>query len=125
MGLIETDKYIVREIENGLIENYIKEGVHIGKEDVESIKRANMKISSRDRYVVLVISKEFTSISKEARELSASKEFANETIAKALIAPSTAHKIVSQFYLKVNKPVILTKIFTDVDQAKVWLREFL
>lgn len=125
MSFIETDKYIVREIESGLIENYIKEGVHLLREDVESIKRANIEVSSRDKYVVLVNSKEFTSISREARELSASREFAKETIAKALMAPSTGHKIVSQFYIRVNKPVILTEIFTDIDKALVWLRSFL
>jgi len=123
--IIETDKYIVRELESGLLENFIKEGAHIVAEDVRLLKKANMQISTRDKYVVLVNSSQFNSISKEARELSASKEFSNETIAKALMTPSTGHKLIVQFYLRVNKPHIITKPFTDKNLAINWLKTYL
>ena len=105
----ESEKFRVEEISKGVLINYIKKGIHIEKEDVVMLKEINKKLSSTKKYTVLVDAQEFTSISNEARKLSASKEYAQKTIAKALLIPTLGHKLVANFYIKVNKPVIKTR----------------
>ena len=70
----------------------------------------------------MVISGHLSSVSKEAREVVASREFMGKTLAKALIVDSLKHRIVGNFYLSVNKPNIKTKIFSERAEALKWLR---
>lgn len=120
---IELEKIVTTLIEKGVIENRIKEGVFIEKEDILELKKANLKLAEGERYVVLVVSGHLASISKEARELSASKEFAVQAIAKALVVEYLGHKIVGNFYLKINKPAMKTKLFSNREDALIWLRK--
>ena len=110
-------------IEPGLVQNYISDGIVIEVEDVKAFKHANEKLAEGKPYAVLVEVEELVSVSKESRELTASKGFKRYTIAEAFVIRSLGHKIVGNFYLQVNKPHILTKIFNDRDKALVWLKQ--
>ena len=44
------------------------------------------------------------------------------TLADALVINSLAHKILANFYMKMNKPVKPTKIFTSQKKAVDWLK---
>ncbi len=111
----------VRIITHGIIENIINDYCTLERENVLEIKEVNKKLSNGQPYAVLVDSGMYTTISKEARELLASKEFAEITIAKALLVRSLGHRIMGQFYIKINKPFIPTKIFSDREEAILWL----
>ena len=119
---IETTKFKATMIEPGLIENYIKPGVNIDVADAWEIKKSNLELSIGNNYAVLVFSGHLSSVSKGAREVVASRQFVGKTIAKALLVDSLGHRIVGNFYLTVNKPLITTKIFTDRETALNWLR---
>lgn len=121
--LINTGKVLISILEEGIIENAIQEGVIIDVEDVKKMKEANMELSAGKPYCVLVRSGVMAQITKEAKELSASKEFQQRTIAKALWIESTAHRIVGNLYLRWNKPAIKTQIFSDKQKAVEWLRK--
>ena len=99
----------VRIITHGIIENIINDYCTLQRENVLEIKEVNKQVSNGQPYAVLVDSGIYTAISKEARELLASKEFAEITIAKALLVRSLGHRIVGQFYIRINKPFIPTK----------------
>lgn len=121
--IIEEEKFIVQPIKLGMHEIIVKEGEFIDSNDINLMKKINLQLSDNRPYVLLVDSKEFSSISKDARELSASKEMAKVTYAKALLVHSLAHKLVGNFYINVNKPFIKTKIFTDRQKALNWLEQ--
>lgn len=122
---LTTEKTEVHLLEPGIIENIVKPGASIEAEDIQQLKEKNVELSHGEKYVVLVSSGHLSSISKEARELTASKEFAQNTLAKALLVESLGHRIVGQFYLKINKPHIKTRLFTDRTIALIWLRNIL
>lgn len=124
-NIIQGKKHISKLLEPGIIENAIQEGVHIEDTDVLEIKHHNLSLTKGKRYTVLVSSGYLSSISKEARELTASKEFAMNTVAKAIIVDTTGHQLIGNFYLNVNKPHIKTKLFTNREKALNWLREIL
>ena len=113
----------VRLLTENIIENYIHDNSSVEVEDVRAIKEVNLKLTEGKPYCILVDSGMVTTISSEARKLSASKEFAQKTIAKALLVHSVGHRLVGRFYIKINKPHIKTKIFSDREDAIDWLKE--
>jgi hypothetical protein len=119
---IDLDKFNLTLVEAGIIENYIKPGVLIEAADAWELKRQNLLLAEQKEYCVIVVSGHLSSVSKEAREVVASREFVVKTKAKALIVDSLGHRIVGNFYLIVNKPYIKTKIFSDRSEALKWLR---
>jgi len=122
---ISTAKFEVTLLEDGIVENFIKPGAIMEVEDLKIIKQYNFELSGKKMYCVLVTAGELASFSTEAREMAASKEFIEAAQAKALLIDSVAHKIIGNFYLRVNKPFIKTKIFSDRAKALSWLRGFL
>ena len=118
---IKTQCATIRLLTPDIIENIIHDHATLEKENVLEIKAVNKQLSLGQPYAVLVDGGTYTTISKEARELSASKEFAQKTIAKALLVRNLGQRIVGQFYIKVNKPHIKTKIFSDREKAIEWL----
>lgn len=120
---IESDKFAVQVIEKQIIENIIKVSADLDVDDVIKLKKVNESLMNGEKYVILVNSLEYSTISNEARNLVASKEFAKDTIAKALLISNFPHRLVANFYIKFNKPFITTKIFTDRTKAMKWLRE--
>jgi hypothetical protein len=120
-----TDKHSSHLLEPGIIENTIFPGAFLEEADMHVIKNNNLALTKGKRYVVLVSSGYLAGISKEARELTASKDYVVNTLAKAIILENTGHQLIGNFYLKVNKPHIKTKLFTDREKALKWLREIL
>ncbi len=121
---IITSKFEVTLLEDSIIENYIKAGIVIEVEDLEELKKISAELAGHKPYVILVTSGELASFSKEARELSASKAFITNAKAKAIVVDSIAKKIIGNFYLKVNKPYLQTKLFSEKEKALQWLRTF-
>jgi hypothetical protein len=82
----------------------------------------NTSLSAGKKYCVLVTVHGMTHITKEARELTASAAFVQNTVAKAVLVTLIGHRLVVNFYMKVNKPKIKTHMFTDREKAIEWLR---
>lgn len=121
MKEVKTKAATIRVLKSGIIENIIHDYASIEEKNVLEIKTANKELSKGKPYVILVDSGIYTTISKEARELSASKDFSQQTIAKALIVRGLGQRIIGQFYINVNKPHIKTKIFAEREKAIKWL----
>lgn len=117
-----SDKVEIRVLEPQIIENRIKEGVEISAEDVKSIKKENTRLAEGKNYGVLIKAQPFLSVSKEAMEVNASKEYQNLTRANALLIDGLPQRILGSFYIKFKKPAIKTKLFNDREKAIEWLR---
>lgn len=109
-------------IEPQILENVILEGVEIDVPEVNFSKAENLKMSEGKPYVLLITSQPFSTITPEALSLSASKEFKQNTKAKALLVNNLPHRIVGNFYMKLKRPAIKTKLFNDREKAIKWLR---
>jgi hypothetical protein len=120
---IFTTKCRAQLLEPNLLENKIRDGFTLNAEDVLELKKANIELTNDSHYAILVIFGHLTEVTKEARELIASKEFQRNTIAKALLVDNIGHRLVGNFYLTVNRPHIKTRLFTDRDLAIKWLKE--
>lgn len=59
--------------------------------------------------------------SREAREMSSSTEGSEFKLADAFVIHSVAQKIIGNFMMNIQKPAIPTRIFTDENEALIWL----
>lgn len=122
---IITDKYEITLIEKGIVETYMLPNSIIDAADILEMKGYNLQLCENKPYVMLLTSGHLSDTTKEARELSASKDFSQLTMARALLTDSIGHKLVANFYLKVNTPHVKTKLFSDREKALTWLRSFI
>lgn len=112
---------LCHKISEGILENKIIDNAEVDVIDVEQAKIDNTELSLGQPYCILVDSGKYTTITPEALELSASKNFKQKTIAKALLINDLPHRIVGNFYMRFKKPAIKTKLFTDREKAIKWL----
>ena len=92
-------------------------------EDILAMRKANLELSKGGLYYVLLdTSNGFASASPEANKLLAGKEFSENRGGIAIIARSLATKIVSNFFVRFNKPISPTKMFISEAEAIDWLK---
>ncbi len=73
-------------------------------------------------YVIINIS-ERTQVDASVLDFIASEERFLKVCSDAFIITSLALKLVSNFYLKIKKPKIKTKVFNDIQEAFYWTLE--
>jgi hypothetical protein len=89
--------------------------------DVRELTEAIGIMGKGAQYPVLVMVKEFNTISKEASEYSASEIGARYTLANAVVIRSAAIRIGVNFFITMFKPVRPTKMFNNEENATQWL----
>jgi hypothetical protein len=110
-------------LESNIFENRINEKETVTIEDVIKTKEINQRLAKNNPYCILISKGEFSIVPADVREFISSPVFAGATVAKALLTTSVADKIIGQFYIKINKPIIKTKLFTNKEKAIIWLKQ--
>jgi hypothetical protein len=120
--LIESDKYTIRiSRSTNYLEYIIKPDVLFDAPDAKRAKEEITALRPDEKFYVYVEGIEFFTLTKKARELAATKKFSSNTLAVAFY---TKHEIIvtlGEFYNKINKPAVPTKIFTNKKKAMEWL----
>lgn len=65
----------------------------------------------------------FSDVDPEVREWTSDSEGNNYTICDAIVIGSLSQKIMSDFYLRFNKPARPTKIFYSLEKATAWIEQ--
>ena len=124
MRKIELEKATVA-IENDIIHIHLKSGQEIELSDAVFIVEAMGKLGDGKKYPILIDAGEFSSIDKEARIFSATAESNLYTLADAIAYCNIAQKLLANFYVKYNKPLVPTRVFANKAEAVDWLKTFL
>ncbi len=74
---------------------------------------------------MLHIANDYVQVTEQARDYGSSEEGLRYSAAEAFVIKSLAHKLLANFYLKVNKPSVPTKFFGKKKDAENWLKKFL
>jgi hypothetical protein len=122
---IESDEGTTKVYDNGLIESLIHEGAHIDVPYLLEGKQLIERVLQGKKAYVLNEGAGFYRITREARELSASKDYSSHIACIAVITKHVAIKLVFDLYNKIDKPSVPTKAFTDREQAMKWLEEMM
>jgi hypothetical protein len=101
----------------------VRDGMTIDVQQLWENYNATLELNPAGDYPVIFETQGFVNITKESRELAASREMAKDVAAMALIANNMATRMLANFYMKVNKPLRPTRAFTDIQKAIEWCRE--
>ncbi len=117
-----TDVFTIRQLEPNILETTILDRATLDVKDVWEAKKINTELSKGHPYAYLGVRGEFSEVTDQAKKLMASEEIIGNTIAKALLIKSLSDRILANFYLKISKPALKTRVFTSREKALVWLR---
>lgn len=110
-------------LENNIVKVAVYDYVHLEEADVKNIHELKIRMVKNRRHFVLLVPGKFWSASKEAREFSAKEEVSEKRMAKAIVTSTLAHKIIGNFFLRVNQPKSLVKLFNSETEAISWLKK--
>lgn len=110
-------------IDNNILLINILPDVKFEMEDYMELFNAVGQIGNGAKFYNLIHVGDYTIPSAEVRDISASIDGSRFKIADAFIINSLAQKIVANGYLKINKPVVPTRVFNRVNLALDWLLE--
>lgn len=96
----------------------------ISKEHLESLTNIIRELGNTKKMLVYIETYNFMSITSEARTYAASKEASQFTLANAVLVDSLPKKLLFNFYMNINKPVVQTKGFNSKESAINWLKEW-
>jgi hypothetical protein len=94
------------------------------KDSIESVDAIG-ELTKGIPHPILKIPGKYTTVDKETREHVAKGDGARFSVAEAFIIKSTAHKLIANFYIKVEKPQKPTRFFSAIPGAEEWLRTFM
>ena len=109
---------------DGIMQLDIAKDVVYTVKDMREIGEAIQKMSNGARFPLLQIPGKYASIDDEARKFVAKDQIKYAT-ASAIVNTSFAQNLIANFYIKFNKPMVPTRIFTSKEDAEKWLLTFL
>jgi hypothetical protein len=98
--------------------------LHVSLDVAKSVVEGRIFFSEGKSYPLLVDMSGIKSTTREAREYLAT---IGSTLAKAaaLITGSSFNRMLGNVFLTIDKPAVPTRLFTNEEKAKEWLKEFL
>jgi hypothetical protein len=124
MEIIELKCVILTLRDDGILHIHIRSRATMKIQDAHETLQAMKAIGGGNKFPVLIDAGEFASVDPEVRVFSASEEGNIYSLADAIAYHSFAQKLVSDFYISNNKPVIPTRSFPEIPEAIEWLRTF-
>ena len=123
MKKIEVKAFITWIDENDICVTLVKPNAIIELEDAMQNSDSVSKLSDGKIYPMLVNLKEIKSISKDARDHFSMQGRTPGVSAIGILIKSPVSSIIGNFFLGLNKSVVPTKLFTNDDKAKNWLKQ--
>lgn len=80
-------------------------------------------VGKEQKYPLLIDADAFINVTPEARKLVRKLEPIVPISARAMIINSLGQRILVSFYIKVQKPLVPTKIFNNYEEGIQWLQE--
>jgi hypothetical protein len=106
-----------------LIARY-KAGPKIDLSAAKIILNERLEFTNYKSVPVLVIDSGLVSMDKQARDFLSSDEAIKGIRASAIISSSVVNSMLVNFILKISRPNLPVKVFTDLTAAENWLNSF-
>ncbi len=122
METLETDSFKETVHKNGLVELIIKDNVTFDVNEMLEAKNFSTSLLPNKKVFLLVIIAGNFVTSREARELLADTTYSTHHGAIAVVTKNFGIKLLTQMYLKVNKPKVSIELFSNEKEASQWLK---
>lgn len=113
----------VEKIEANVIRYELSVGIEVNKDVIMSLWDIGNKLCPIGKRKILIVFNSNFSPTKEAADFMVSEERRDKTIAEALCIDSGALKLLTNFYFRIKKPIIPSRVFNDEKKALAWLNE--
>jgi hypothetical protein len=123
-SLILESKVFKTWLEDGICKTFVKPNSEIVLEDAKENTEMVKKICSNIPYPLLVDLRNIKSISKEARDHFSMRNRKPMVSAIGMLINSQLSKIIGNFFLGLNKPVVPTQLFNSEEKVLEWLHQF-
>jgi hypothetical protein len=110
--------------EDDVLHIVFKKDAVVELEHIEEIITLRKKNQKGKKVLTLVDSGQLWRVEKEARERAASRDMIDNNIALAIVSNNLAQRLIANFYMKVDKPDVPTKMFNNYQDAIAWLKQF-
>jgi hypothetical protein len=91
-------------------------------EFVKKMVDLRLEITPEKDYLFVINSKKVKNFSKEVRDFLAGKKAAERVIAAAIVIDSMVTATLANFFLRVSKPEVITRLFSNEEDAISWLK---
>jgi hypothetical protein len=112
------------EIIDNIVFIHVNDNAEFDVADMLVLFQFRKKILGENRYGVLLISGEHSTITNEARKLAALPEHAYLRQAFAMVVHSLSQRIIGNLYIKFDKPPSPTRLFTNEEKARAWVTSY-
>lgn len=118
---LDIGSIIYRLYENRIFHAIIKEGEKV---EMFMVERGYQFLDEQGggKYYNIYQFSSFADLEPEVRDLFAQTKEISYTYVDAIVITNFAQKIIADFYMKISKPVHLTKIFFSPEKALEWIK---
>lgn len=109
----------------GIIKIVYKDDHEFNITDAKEALAEIEKVTQGKALPILKIPGKYSSIDTEARKFISSAEGMKCSVAEAFVTTFLPHRIIGNFYMKINSPVKPTEFFDTEKKAVEWLRQFI
>lgn len=120
--IISLKTLILEVIGDDILNIRLKDDAMVGRSDMQEYLEAIKTEFGGRSFKNLVEFGSYSNVTPEAREFAGSVESNAYTLADAFVLHSLSQRILGNFYMKFDKPAKPTQIFSDREEALVWLR---
>lgn len=107
--------------DDGIVQIRLHANIDVKVEHVQSMVNRVLELTNGKKALILMYLGAFSTFSQEARAFSANPQKEIATSAIAYIVDNLGHRIVLNFFIRINKPIKPIKMFSDEDNAVTWL----
>lgn len=120
-------------VENDLITFELEDGLIIGTFNsefidfpmVDEITKIRLELQKGEKYPLISNIRKVKNSTKEARDFMASRAGCEGVIAAAILIDSGVASMIGNFFTRISKPLVPTRLFTDEKDAKKWLAKYI
>jgi hypothetical protein len=124
MRKVQETPYIDFEISHGILIGTYKPNILITLKHAKEIVASRIAFMDGRDMPILILNQGIIKMDKDARDYLASAEGIKGLKCAAILINSNFISITVNFFLKVTKPKLLVKTFTDKEEALYWLQDF-
>lgn len=121
---IKTSTVTMRLLDFGIIHYSYMNNVDIDVELQLENHKALVELAGTEKLPLLVDASELINFTAEARAKVKELEPISPILVRAFVTKSIGHKLLISFFLKVNKPYVQNKVFSNYEEATGWLMQF-
>jgi len=121
---LKTSAYTTWMGDDGIARTIVKGNMEIGiKEALENTKAVS-SLAEGNKFPLLVDSRNIQYITKEARDHFSMRNRESVVNAMAILIQSPLSRIIGNFFMGLNKPRVPARLFTEEEEALLWLKKY-